>query len=397
MLVPASIDDYRLLARQRLPRGFFDYLDGGSYEEITLAANRADLIALKLRQRVLRDVSRTNTRTRLLGQEIAMPIVLAPLGLAGLMARRGEVQAARAAAAAEVPFCLSTVSVCSIEELQQAGTPFWFQLYVIRDRGYARELLQRAAKAGCDTLVFTVDLPRLGMRYRDIRNGLTSALPPGKTVRKLVSLLSRPAWLQDVVLRGKPLVFGNLSDAVPGARRLEDFKAWVDAQFDPAVTWQDLGWVREHWPRKIVIKGILDPEDARAAAAVGADAVVVSNHGGRQLDGAPSSISVLPEVVDAVGDRLEVIMDGGIRTGQDIAKALALGARACMIGRPWGYGLAARGERGVAEVLEILRAELELTLSLLGVQDVSELDGEVLYKPQSRQPLPRAAAAFPPG
>lgn len=379
MLVPASVDDYRLLARRRLPRTFFDYLDGGSYQELTLAANRHDLQKIKLRQRVLRDVSRCETETTVLGQKLALPIVLAPLGLAGLNARRGEAQAARAAQAAGVPFCLSTVGVCDIEEVtREAGTPPWFQLYMIRDRGYARELLQRVQDTGCDTLVFTVDLARLGMRYRDVRNGMTSRLPLGKRLRKALDILAHPRWLYDVPLRGKPLVFGNLSEAVPGARRLDDFRSWVNSQFDPSVTWRDLDWVREIWPGKLVIKGILDPDDARAAVATGADAIVVSNHGGRQLDSAPSSIAMLPSIVDAVEDRLEVLMDGGITSGQDIAKALALGARACLIGRAWGYGLAAAGEQGVAEVLRIMRGELELTLALLGVCSVDDLNPAVL-------------------
>jgi len=379
MLAPASVEDYRLLARRALPRQIFDYLDGGAYEELTLSANRADLQALRLRQRVLRDVSRCSTRCSVLGREVALPVILAPLGLAGLMARRGEVQAARAARAAGVPFCLSTVSLCSIEEVRDgAGAPFWFQLYVIRDHGYARALLERARAVGCDTLVFTVDLPRLGMRYRDVRNGMAGHLPPAKALLKGLELLRHPRWLRDVALRGRPLAFGNLSEAVPDARRLADFMDWVNSQFDPGVTWRDIGWVREHWPGAIVIKGILDPADARAAVDAGADAVVVSNHGGRQLDGAPSTISMLPRIADAVGDRLEVLMDGGVRTGQDVAKALALGARACMIGRPWGYALAAAGESGVAAVLEGLRRELELTLALLGLESVQQLSPEVL-------------------
>ena len=379
MLVPASVSDYRLLAERRLPRAFFDYIDGGAYNELTLAANRNDLDALKLHQRVLRGASAIDTSTVVLGQKLAQPLLLGPVGLAGLFARRGEVQAARAAAAAGVPFCLSTVSICPIEELSAAGTaPFWFQLYVIRDRGYATELLERARAAGCTTLVFTVDLPVFATRYRDVRNGMTGGASLSGRLAKIWDLVSHTGWLLDVPLGGKPLTFGNLAQAVPSARSLEAMKGWVDAQFDAGVTWKDLDWVRQNWPGHIVVKGVLDADDARSAAEVGASAVIVSNHGGRQLDGAPSAISVLPRVVDAVGGKLEVLMDGGIRSGQDVAKALALGARAVMLGRPWAYGLAARGEQGVAEVLALLKRELEVTMTLLGAERVSQIGADAL-------------------
>jgi len=371
MLVPASVSDYRLLAQRRLPKAFFDYIDGGAYNELTLAANRNDLDALKLHQRVLRGASNIDTSTTVLGQKLAQPVILGPVGLAGLYARRGEVQAARAAAAAGVPFCLSTVSICSIEEVSAARTaPFWFQLYVIRDRGYATELLARARAAGCTTLVFTVDLPVFATRYRDVRNGMTGGTGLFGRLARIWDIVRHTGWLLDVPLGGKPLTFGNLAQAVPSARSLEAMKVWVDAQFDPAITWHDLGWLREQWPGNIVIKGVLDADDARSAVEVGASAVIVSNHGGRQLDGAPSSISVLPRIRDAVGDRLEILMDGGIRSGQDVAKALACGAKAVMLGRPWAYGLAARGEAGVAEVLAILKRELEVTMTLLGVERI---------------------------
>jgi len=379
MLTPASISDYRELARRRLPRQLFDYIDGGSYEEVTLAANRTDLLALRLRQRVMRDVSQTDTSVKVLGQTIKLPLALAPIGLAGLMARRGEVQAARAAEKAGVPFCLSTVSLCSIEEVRQAtSAPFWFQLYMMRDRGYVRELLQRAEAAGCSALVFTLDLAVLGSRYRDTRNGMNGGLPLAGKLAKAWDTARRIGWLRDVAIGGQPLVFGNLAAAVPTGRKLFDFKRWVDAQFDASVTWRDLDFVRQNWRGPIMLKGILDAGDARSAADVGAEAIIVSNHGGRQLDSAPSSIAALPGIVDAVGDRLEVFMDSGIRSGQDIAKALALGARAAMIGRPWIWALAARGERGVTEVLDILARELRVTLALLGEPRADKLDSGVL-------------------
>lgn len=374
MFAPACVEDYRLLAQRRLPRQFFDYLDGGSFAESTLRANTADLQAVRLRQRVLRDVSGITTRCSILGQELSLPLILAPIGLAGLMARRGEVQAARAAQAAGVPFCLSTVSICSLEEVQRATSgAFWFQLYVVRDRAYAIELLQRAWSAGCRTLVFTVDLPLLGTRYRDVRNGMAGGLSLGKRLAKAWDIARHPGWVRDVVFGGGPLVFGNLAAAVPGARNLAAFRTWVDAQFDPSVTWQDLSWIRESWAGSIVLKGILDIEDARTAAHIGADAIVVSNHGGRQLDSAPSSVSQLAAIVDAVGGELEILMDGGIRSGQDIVKAMAHGARACLVGRPWVYGLAARGQHGVTHVLDIIRRELEVTLALLGIDSVEKL------------------------
>ncbi len=381
MLVPASASDYRLLAQRRLPKAFFDYIDGGAYNELTLAANRNDLDALKLHQRVLRGVSNIDTSTTVFGQKLAQPVVLGPVGLAGLYARRGEVQAARAAQTAGVPFCLSTVSICSIEEVSAASTaPFWFQLYVIRDRGFSRELLARAQAAGCTTLVFTVDLPVFATRYRDVRNGMTGGAGLFGRLAKTWDIVRHAGWLLDVPIGGKPLTFGNLVQAVPSARSLEATKDWVDAQFDPGVTWHDLGWLRENWQGNIVIKGVLDVDDARAAVDVGASGLIVSNHGGRQLDGAPSSISALPRIAEAVGDRLDILMDGGIRSGQDVAKALACGAKAVMLGRPWAYGLAARGEAGVTQVLALLKRELEVTMTLLGVERVGDIGEGALDK-----------------
>ncbi|RZI44812.1 L-lactate dehydrogenase [Herbaspirillum sp. HC18] len=382
MTVPASIDDYRLLAQRRLPRQLFGYIDGGSYDEVTLKANRADLLSLRLRQHVLRDVSTLNTRCTLLGQERKMPVVLAPIGLGGMMARRGEVQAARAAEKFGVPFCLSTVSLCSIEEVRAAvSSPFWFQLYMMRDRGYVRELLQRAQAAGCSALVFTVDLAVVGTRYADVRNGMRGGLSLKAKVERAWDIARRTGWIRDVALGGKPLVFGNLAAAVPGGRKLEQFSAWVASQFDASVTWKDLLWVRENWSGPIIIKGVMEASDARAAVDIGASGLVVSNHGGRQLDSAPSSISALPAIVDAVGDKLEVLMDGGVRTGQDVAKALALGARGVMIGRPWIWALAAKGQEGVSEVLGNMRRELEVTMALQGVSDVRQLNRDTLVPP----------------
>lgn len=378
-LAPATAADYRELARKRLPRHLFDYLDGAAYEEVTAGENQQAFNRLRLRQRVMRDVSQLSLSTRVLGQDLALPLILAPLGLAGAMARRAEVQAARAAEQAGVAFCESTVSICSIEEVRAATkAPFWYQLYVMRDRGYTKELMARAQAAGCPVLVLTVDLAVMGARYRDTRNGMAGALPLAGRLAKAWDLISHPHWLLDVAIKGQPLMFGNLTTAVPDARSLPEFKAWVDSQFDPRVTWDDLAWVRENWSGKILLKGILDADDARQAAAVGADGLVVSNHGGRQLDGVAASVEALPRIVDAVGDRLEVLMDGGVRSGLDVVKALALGAKACMLGRAWGYAVAARGEAGVAHMLSVMHKEMTVAMALCGVIDVRRLDRDTL-------------------
>lgn len=380
-LLPATLGDYRELARAKLPRQLFDYIDGGAYDEATMRANVADLREVLLRQRVLRDVSKLSLETTVLGEKLAMPLVLAPVGLAGMFAPRAEVQAARAAERAGVRFCESTVSICSLEEVREATTaPVWFQLYVMRDRGYAKELMQRAVAVGCSTLLLTVDLAVVGARYRDTRNGMTDSPPLLGRVRRALDIASHPGWIRETALGGRPLVFGNLTKAVPGGRSPTDFRKWVDGQFDPAVTWKDIEWVRANFPGKVVLKGILDADDAREAAAVGADGLVVSNHGGRQLDAVPSTARALPPIVDAVGDRLSVLFDGGVRSGLDVVKALALGAKACLVGRPWAYAVAARGEAGVAHILSIVKKEMEVAMALTGVTDVRDLGPDALFR-----------------
>jgi len=375
---PVSVSDYRELARRRLPRQVFDYIDGGAYEERTLAENVAAFGAVKLRQRVLKDVSKIEMDTDLLGRRWTMPAALAPVGFAGMFARRGEVQAARAAEAFGVPFTLSTLGICSIEELRAAtSTPFWFQLYVIKDRGYAAELLQRAHAAGCPVLVFTVDLPVLGARYRDARNGVGGSLL--SQARASAHMALRWHWLLDVALRGRPLDFGNVRDAVPKARSFSEFSAWIADNLDPSMTWTDLEWLRANWPGKILIKGVVDPEDAKLAmSAIAPDGIVVSNHGGRQLDSAPASLAALPHIRDVVGDRTKLLLDGGVRSGLDVLKALALGADACLLGRAWAYALAAQGERGVAAMLETFRRELHVAQALTGSTSVKSVSRDIL-------------------
>ena len=381
-LAPASVRDHREQARRRLPRQLFDYIDGGAYEESTMRANEADLGRIRLRQRVLRDVGRLRTSTTVLGRELAMPVVLGPVGLGGMFARRAEVQAARAAERAGVPFVESTVSICSMEEVAAATTaPFWYQLYVMRDRAYAEDLMARAEAAGCDTLVLTVDFPVVGERYRDTRNGMTVPVGPVGRARKAFDLVRHVGWLRDVAIGGTPLTFGNLEKAVPGATTPEAFKDWVDAQFDPTVTWDDLDWVRGHWSGPVVLKGVLDPQDAATAVDLGADAIVVSNHGGRQLDDTTSSIRALPAVAEVVGGRAEVLFDGGIRSGLDVVKALSLGARAVLLGRAWAWAVAGGGQAGVTAVLQTIRSELGVAMALCGVTDVADLDPSVLLEP----------------
>jgi L-lactate dehydrogenase (cytochrome) len=370
---PATALDYRRLAQRRLPRFLFDYIDGGAGDEITVAANVADFAAVRLRQRVLVNVDAVDTSATLAGEACAMPLALAPVGMAGIMARRGEAQAVRAANAAGVPFTLSTVGICPLAEVQAAsGAPFWFQLYMIRDRGVILALLEKAWAAGCRTLVFTVDLPIPGMRHRDTRNGV-SARGARATLLKARQVLARPRWMWDVALRGKPLRFGCLTEQVPGARNLEAFWAWVNAQFDTSVTWRDIEWLRGHWKGRVLLKGILDADDAPAAEGDPADGNVVGNHGGRQLDGAASSVSKLPAIAQGVGARTEVLVDGGVRSGADIFKALALGARGVLIGRPWVWALAGAGESGLRDLLGTLQRELKLTMTMAGVTRIADI------------------------
>lgn len=379
MLAPASVSDYRELARRRLPQLMFDYVDGGSFDEATLLANRADLQKIPLKQKVLRDVSALDTSVSLFGQKLSLPIVLAPVGFAGMMARRAEVQAAKAAEKAGIPFTLSTVGICPIEEVRRATSqPFWFQLYMMRDRGVVKEIISRAAAANCGALVFTVDLPVLGTRYRDIRNGMGVQLPLLSRLRMAANFASKPGWIHDVGVRGRPLTFGNLAGVVKGANSLGALLHWTTTALDPSVTWKDLEWVRSIWKGPLILKGVLDEADAREAVATGADGIVVSNHGGRQLDAAKSSISVLPRIAETVGDKTTVLMDGGIRSGQDVTRALALGAKACMIGRAWVYGVAAKGEAGVGAVLETMKRELRTSMALVGAPRIDAINRSVV-------------------
>ena len=381
-LAPATFDDFRELSRRRLPRQLFDYIDGGAFAENSMRANGDDLRSLRVRQRVLRDVSSRHVATTVLGEALALPLVLAPVGFAGMFSPRAEVSAARAAERTGIVFVESTLSICSMEEVARATTkPFWFQLYVMKDRRYAEDLIARARAAGCRTLVLTVDLAVTGRRFRDVRNGLNGGISNLRQFQRKFDIASHPRWVREVALKGRPLTFGNLEAAVPTGRVPQDFQQWVAGQFDPSVTWADLEWLRSLWDGHIVLKGILDPEDAREARANGADAIVVSNHGGRQLDDVTSTARALPAIVDAVGNDLEVLMDGGVRSGLDVVKALALGARACLIGRPWVYGVSARGEQGVVDVVESIRADLMVALALTGVTNVADLDASVLDAP----------------
>lgn len=376
-VVPVSVGDYKRRARRRLPRFLFDYLEGAANSEETAAANKSDFHRFKLRQQVMRNVDDVSTATTLAGRTATMPLALAPVGMAGMFARRGETQGARAALRTGVPFTASTVGICPVEEVAATGQAPWFQLYMLRDRALVEQLLSRAEAAGCDTLLFTVDLPVPGMRLRDFRNGMLGGGLKGKT-SYLAQLASSPAWAVDVGLRGKPHNFGNLREVVPDPDDLEAYKAFIDAQFDPTVTWQDIAWLRGIWKGKLFIKGVLEVDDARAAVDAGADGVVVSNHGGRQLDGVASSIRKLGAVSAALGDRTEILMDGGVRSGIDLARALALGARGVLIGRPWVYAMAAGGERAVFDLLDVFQRELATAMALLGITRVDEFNRDLL-------------------
>jgi len=384
MKTATCIEDLRTLARRKVPRAFFDYVDGGSYNEETLRANRADLETIKLRQRVLVDVSQRSLATTIIGEKAAAPFVLAPIGLCGLLHGDGEILSAQAANEAGIPFTLSTMSICSIEDVAKAtGKPFWFQLYVIRDRGFSKDILARAMDAKCSALVLTVDLQVLGQRHRDIRNGMT--VPPQLRLKNVIDIAGKPAWAW-TILKGKRKTFGNLAGHVKGMEDVNELAQWVQSQFDPALNWRDVEWIKKIWPGKLILKGILDADDAKMAVKLGADAIVVSNHGGRQLDGAPSSIAALPAIVDAVGDTTEVLFDGGIRTGSGLLRALALGARACLVGRAYIYGLGAGGKAGVARAIEILKNELSVAMALTGVNTIAEIGRQVLVDGERKKP-----------
>ena len=381
-MIIASIADFRAAARRHLSRFLFEYIDGGSYGEVTLRRNITDLADIILRQRVLRDVSQLDLSTELFGRKQALPVALGPIGLAGLSARRGECQAVRAAEAAGVPFTLSTVSVCPLKEVAAAAQgPFWFQLYVLRDRGFMRDLIAQAAAAGCSALVFTVDMPVPGVRYRDYHSGLAGAPGSRGAVRRVGQALARPQWAWDVGLRGRPHGLGNIAPVLQGRSGLADFIAWLGANFDPSIHWRDLDFIRAEWKGPLILKGLLDPADAREAANHGADGIVVSNHGGRQLDGVLSATNALPPIVDAVGDRLTVLADGGVRSGLDVVRLLALGAKGVLLGRAWAYALAAGGEAGVAQMLALIEAEMRVAMQLTGCRTIAEIDRSIIALP----------------
>jgi L-lactate dehydrogenase (cytochrome) len=384
MSTVTCIEDLRRLAHRKVPRAFIDYAESGSYAEQTLRANRADLERIALRQRILCDICNRSTKTTILGEPVALPLALAPIGLCGMQHGDGEILACRAAHDAGIPFTLSTMSICSIEDVAGAvEKPFWFQLYVMKDRGYIRALIERAAAAKCSALVLTVDLQVIGQRHRDIKNGMT--VPPEIRIKNLIDIATKPAWLLSIA-RGRRKTFGNIAGHYPGMSGVTVLSKWIAEQFDPSLSWKDVEWIKSLWPGKLILKGILDVEDARIAVKTGAAALVVSNHGGRQLDGAPSSISVLPAIADAVGTDIEVMFDGGIRSGQDIARALACGARSCMSGRAYVYGLGAAGQAGVARAIEIMRKELDVTMGLMGVTRVADINRGNVAEWRIRQP-----------
>lgn len=373
-----NYNGFRDAAQKRLPRFIFEYIDGGSYDEHTLRRNVDDFKAVTLRQKVLRDVSNLQLGTRLFGRDMALPVALAPIGIAGFYRRRGETQAVRAAEGAGIPIVLSTMSCCPLEEVRAASArSFWMQLYIIRDRGFMKDFLLRMEKAGIDTLFLTVDLAINGIRYRDRIGGLAGSQSLLKRPDRLLDILSHPAWAWDVGLMGRPLTIGNVAPAMPNGAGLKQFQAWVARNFDPSVTYKDITWLRQHWKGNLVLKGITDPGDAVRAVEEGMDGIVVSNHGGRQLDGSLSSIAALPQVRDAVAGRMTVMLDGGVRSGLDVLRALALGADSILLGRAWAYALAARGEAGVSQMLAILKEELEVAMALTGQNDVRALDSDL--------------------
>ena len=378
MGVVACVEDLRKQMQRRVPRMFYDYCESGSWTESTLDANETDLQAIKFRQRVAIDVSERSTAMKMLGQDVPMPVALAPTGLTGMQHADGEILAAQAAEAFGVPFTLSTMSICSIEDVaDNTSKPFWFQLYVMRDRNFVRNLVERAKAANCSALMITLDLQIMGQRHKDVRNGLSA--PPKMTLGNIMNLATKPSWCLGM-LGTRRRQFRNIVGHVEGVKDMSSLADWTASQFDPRLSWEDVAEIRRMWDGKVILKGILDAEDAKQAVNVGADAIVVSNHGGRQLDGAASSIAALPAIVDAVGDKTEVWMDGGIRTGQDVLRAVALGARGTLIGRAFLYGLGAGGRAGVTRVLEILHKELDLTMALCGRSNLSEIDDSILLK-----------------
>jgi L-lactate dehydrogenase (cytochrome) len=375
-MILASTKDFRLAAQRRLPRFLFDYIDGGSYDEATMGRNVSDLTEIALRQRVLRDVSKIDLGTTLFGRKVSMPVVLGPVGISGMCARRGEAQAALAACNAGVPFTLSTVSICSVEEVARGcPAPIWFQLYVIRDRGFMREMLSRAKEVGVQALVFTVDMPVPGARYRDAHSGMSG---PGAPLRRVLQAMGKPGWAWDVGLHGRPHSLGNLASVLGANSGLGDYMGWLGSNFDPAIRWEDLGWLREAWDGPLIIKGILDPDDARSAAKLGADGIVVSNHGGRQLDGVLSSARALPAIADAVKGQLTILADSGVRSGLDVVRLMALGADGAMLGRAWAFALGANGGAGVSQLLDIFAREMRVAMALTSVCNVGEIDRSIL-------------------
>lgn len=375
-MIISSPTDFRAVAKKRLPRFLFDYLDGGANAEYTLQHNVSDLASVALRQRVLKDVSDARLDTELFGQKMNLPVILSPVGMAGMYARRGEVQAARAACKKGIPFTLSTVGLCSLKEVTQGcGAPIWFQLYVLRDRGFMRDLLQTAKGLGISTLVFTVDMPVPGSRYRDAHSGLSGPYAP---MRRMMQAMTHPRWAFDVGLLGRPHFLGNVAPVLGEDSGLDDYMGWLAKNFDPSIKWKDLEWIREIWDGPLIIKGLLDPEDAKEAVALGAQGIVVSNHGGRQLDGALSTVRALPPIAEAVGDKITVLTDGGIRSGLDVVRMMALGAKGVLLGRAWVYALAANGEAGVTQLLDLIEKEMRVAMALTGVRDLGAINRSLL-------------------
>lgn len=377
-MIISSASDYREAARRKLPRFLFDYIDGGAYAEHTLRANSTDLTGVSLRQRILKNVETLSLETTLFNQPLSMPIVLAPVGLTGMFARRGEVQAVKAAQNKGIPLCLSTVSVCSIEEVTaNTQKPIWFQLYVLKDRGFMRNALERAQAAGVQNLVFTVDMPTPGARYRDAHSGMSG---PFASSRRILQAMTRPDWAFNVGVMGRPHDLGNISAYLGKAVTLEDYMGWLANNFDPSISWSDLEWIRDFWKGPMIIKGILDPQDARDAVSFGADGIVVSNHGGRQLDGVLSTTRALPPIMHAIGDDLTVLVDSGIRSGLDVVRMLALGAKGVLLGRSMAYALAADGQRGVENMLDIFAKEMRVAMTLTGVTSIDQIDENTLVQ-----------------